>query len=106
MDRPLRVVLVRDRRPEERHDPIPEELIHRPLVAVDLRQHQLEGPVHHPVHVFRVEAFGEGGEPRHIHEEHGDLLALAFESTAGLQDLVGEVFRSVGRGWLGGRNEG
>lgn len=32
MDRTLGVVLMRDRGPEQRHDPIPKELIHRPLV--------------------------------------------------------------------------
>jgi hypothetical protein len=45
-----------------------------------------------------------------VGKEHGDLLALAFESGAGREDLVGEMCRHVGargtlrrRGWRRGR---
>jgi hypothetical protein len=34
-----------DRRPEERHDAVPQELVDRPLVAVDGGQDHLEGAV-------------------------------------------------------------
>jgi len=96
MDRTLGVVLMGDRGPEERHDPIPKELIHRPLVAVDLGQHHLEGPAHEAMDVFRVEALGEGGEPGDVHEEHRDLLALPFEGAVRGQDLFREVFGGIG----------
>ena len=63
MDGALRVILVGDRGAEQRHDPVAEELVHGALVAVHLGQHQFEGTIHQPVHVFRVEPFGERGEP-------------------------------------------
>ena len=58
VDGPARVVLVRDGRPEERHDAIPEELVDRALEAVHLGQHQIEGSAHEPVNFLGVEAGG------------------------------------------------
>jgi hypothetical protein len=40
--RPHRVVLVGDRRPEQRHDPVAHDLVHGALVAVDRLYHALE----------------------------------------------------------------
>jgi hypothetical protein len=96
MDRALGVVLMRDRGPKERHDSVPEELIHGPFVAVHLGQHQLEGLAHQAVDVFRVEPLREGGEPRDVHEEDRHLLALPFEGAARGQDLFREVFGGIG----------
>jgi hypothetical protein len=39
---PHRVILVGDRRPEERHDPVAHHLVHRTLVAVDRLHHAVE----------------------------------------------------------------
>ena len=50
------VVLVADGRAEQRHEAVPEELVDCALVAVDLRQHQLEGAVHQRVDVLGIEA--------------------------------------------------
>jgi hypothetical protein len=63
MDGALGVILVRNRRPKERHDAVAEELVHRPLVAMHLRQHQLKGPIHQAVNLFRIEPLRERGEP-------------------------------------------
>jgi hypothetical protein len=54
--RPLCVVLVGDWCAEQRHDPVAEELVHRPLITVNFRQHQLEGAVHEGVDVLRVQS--------------------------------------------------
>jgi hypothetical protein len=78
MDCALRVVLVGNRRPEEGHDPIAEELVHRALVAVNFGQHHLKGAIHQAMDFFRVEPFRERGEARDIHEENRHLLALPF----------------------------
>ena len=59
MHRAPRVVLVRDGRAEQRHDPVAEELVDRALVAVHLGQHQLEGARHEAVDVLGVEPLGE-----------------------------------------------
>ncbi len=50
------VVLVGDRRAEEGHHAVPEELVDGPLVAVDRRQDHLEGSVHEGVDILGVQA--------------------------------------------------
>ena len=98
MHRAPRVVLVGDRRAEQRHDAVAEELVDRALVAVDLGQHQLEGAGHEGVDVLGIEALGDRGEAGDVHEEHRDLLALALDRALGREDLLGEVLGGVGRG--------
>src|SRR5262249_8235748 len=109
MHRAPRMILMSDRRPEQRHDAVAEELIDGALVAMDFGQHQLEGTSHESVHVLRIQPIGHRGESRHVDKEHGDLLALAFESALRSEDLLGEMLRGVGRwkgrtsrGWAGG----
>jgi len=92
---PPGVVLVRHRGAEQRHDPVTEELVDRPLVAMHLGEHQLERSPHEPVDVLGIEPLGDGGEAGHVNEEDGDLLPLAFEGGLGSQDLLGEVARRV-----------
>ena len=106
VDGPARVVLVRDGRPEQRHDAVAEELIDRALVAVHLGQHEVEGPAHEPVDFLGIEAGGQGREPGDVHEQHRHLLALALERAGGGEDLLGQVLRRVGarRGELIGRS--
>ena len=57
--RPLRIVLVRDRRAEEGHDRVTFQAGHRPLVASDGLDEHLEGAVHDLHHILGVHA------PRH-----------------------------------------
>jgi hypothetical protein len=56
---------------------------------------QLEAALDDPVHLFRIEALGERGEPREVGEEHGHLPSLALERGAGLENLLGEMPRCV-----------
>jgi hypothetical protein len=49
-----RVVLVGHGRPEERHDPVAHDLIHRPLVPMDGLDHSLEDGVQELPGVFGV----------------------------------------------------
>jgi len=95
VDGPARVVLVGDGGAEERHDAVAEELVDRALVAVHLGQHEVEGAAHEPMHFLGVEALGQRGEPRDVHEEHRHLLALALEGAAGGQNFLGEVLRRI-----------
>src|SRR5262249_25192609 len=95
MHRAPRMILMSDRRPEQRHDAIAEELVDRAFVPVDFGEHQLEGAGHQPMDDFRVELLTERGETRDIHEQHGDLLALAFEGALRGKDLLGEVLGGV-----------
>ena len=95
LDRSARVILVRDRSPEQRHDSVAEELIDRTLVLVNLGEHQVESSSHQAMDDLRVEPLAERSEARHIHEEHGDLLALALDCTLRDKNLLGEVSRCI-----------
>jgi hypothetical protein len=95
-DRPPRLVFMGERRPEQGHKAVTQELIDRPLVAVDLDQGQLEKPVQEGVHGFGTHALSQDREVRQVAEKDGDLFALALEGASGGQDLLGEVLRGVG----------
>src|SRR5207247_9931379 len=108
--RPPGVILVGDRRAEERHDPVAGVLVHGPLEAVHALGEELEEAVEDAVPLLGVELLGEVHRALHIGEEDRHLLALAFEGGAGAQDLLGEVpGRVVARGprrLCGGRRRG
>src|SRR5262245_25609215 len=95
---PLRVVLVRDRRAEERHDAVAGVLVHRALEAVHPISEELEETINDPVPLLRIDLLGELHRPLDVGEEHRHLLALTLEHAAGAEDLLGEVLRGVSGG--------
>src|SRR5947199_7127302 len=104
--RALGVVLVRDRRPEERHDAVAGVLVYRALEAVHALGQQLEEAVDDPVPLLGIELLRQLHRALHVGEEHGHLLALAFERAACTEDLLGEMSRGVrARIGLPGRGE-
>ncbi len=104
------MIFVGDRRPEDRHDSIAGELVDRPLETVHPVGEDLEEAVHDPIPLFWIDLLAELHRPLHVGEQHRHLLALALESAAGGEDLLGEVLRGVGarvgcgRRDAGGRN--
>jgi len=72
------VVFVGDRRAEEGHDPIAEDVVDGPLVAVDRLHHGLDRAVEQGLRLLRVEALDQLGRALDVGEQDGDLLALAF----------------------------
>jgi hypothetical protein len=101
----LGVVLVRDRRPEERHDAVAGVLIHRALEAVDAVGEHLKEAVHGAVPLLGIELLGELHRALHVGKQYRHLLALALEGRAGGQDLLDEVTRRVRNGrrrWVSG----
>src|SRR5437867_589880 len=100
----LRVVLVRDRRAEERHDAVARVLVHRPLEAVHAVGEDHEEAVEDPVPRLGVELLGELHGALYVGEEDGYPLALAFEGRAGGEDLLGEVPGGIGAGREGTRS--
>ena len=101
-----RVILVRQRGAEERHEAIAEELVDGALVAVDLGQRRLEEAVEEVVHGVGPQPFGQRGGPDQVAEEHGDRLALALQCRARGEDALGEVARRVGIGGVRRRHGG
>src|SRR5262249_45843486 len=99
------VVLVGDRGAEDRHDAVPGELVDRTLEPVNPVGEDLEEAVHDPIPLLGIDLLAEVHRPFEICEEHRDLLALALESAARGEDLLGEMLRGVGarvrwRFWL------
>ena len=87
---------MRDRGAEQRHDPVPHDLVHRALVVVDGLHHLLQDGIEEPAGFLGVAVRQQLHRALDVGEEHGDLLALALEGIARSQDLLGEVPRGVG----------
>ena len=88
------VVLMPDRRSEQRHDPIAHHLVDGALVVMDGFHHPLEHRVEQLPRLLGVAVGEQLHGPLEVGEEHGDLLPLAFESALRGEDLLGEVLRS------------
>lgn len=58
-----------------------------------------ETAIHNRMDGLRIGLLGERAKADHIGKEHGDLLALAFQRTAGSQNFLCEILRRVGA-WL------
>ena len=92
------VVLMGDRRAEERHDPVAHHLVDRALVAVDGLHHPLEHRVEDLARFLGITVGEQLHRALEVGEEYGDLLALALQGGLGREDLLGEVLRGVGLG--------
>ena len=89
------MVLVSERRAEERHDAITHHLVHRALVAVHRFHHPLEHRVQEFAGVLGI-AFGqELHRALEVGEQDGHLLSFTLEGGLRADDLLGEVFRGV-----------
>src|SRR3989442_15597301 len=62
---------------EERHNPVAQQLVHRPTVLVHGLQRDLEGAVHNLADLLGIESLGQGGEAGDVREEYAHLSALA-----------------------------
>jgi len=73
--RAQRVVLVRDRDAEDRHDGVADVVLDRPAVALDHDAHAPEPPLHRPAQRLGIHAFAQRRRPDDIGEHHRDDLA-------------------------------
>ncbi len=89
------MVLVRDRRAEQRHDAVAGELVDRALEAVDALAEDREEALHDLAPLLGVAALGEVHRAHHVGEQHRHVLALPFQHAAGA-DLPGELLGDVG----------
>ena len=89
------MVLVGDRRAEERHDAVAHHLVDGALVAVDGLHHPLEDGVEELAGLLGIAVGEQLHRALEVGEEDGDLLALALEGALGGEDLLGEVLRGV-----------
>jgi hypothetical protein len=75
----LRMVLVRDRRAEQREDAVAGALHHVAIVAADRVDHQLESRIDDCARLFGIEVLLKLGRALDVGEERGDGFALAFD---------------------------
>jgi hypothetical protein len=75
-DGALRIVLVRNRRAEQGHDGVPDELLHRPAEALELVAEVLPVRRQQRANVLGVHPLGARREADEVGEEDGDDLAL------------------------------
>ena len=77
--RPDRVILVRHRRPEQRHDPVTHDLVDGAFVPVDGLHHPLEDGVEELPRLLGVPIREELHRALEVGEEHGHLLPLTLQ---------------------------
>jgi hypothetical protein len=92
-----RVVLMRDRRAEQRHDPIAQDPVDGALVAVHAVHHHSQRRIQDAPRVLRIGVLDQRERALDVGEQHGDLLALALERVARAEDPLGQMTRGVGR---------
>jgi hypothetical protein len=85
-DGTLRVVLVRCRSPKHRHHRIPDKLLHRPPVALDLSTQPLVIRPQPRPHILRIHALRRRREPDQIAEQNRDHLPLLLDRRSRLLD--------------------
>jgi len=83
-DRPLRIVLVHGRYPEDADDGVTDVLLDHPAVGLDLVADPLEVRREQVVDVLGVRPFRERREPHQVAEERGDDLPRLRDGTAGV----------------------
>jgi hypothetical protein len=93
-----RMVLVRQRRSEQRHDAVAHHLIDGPVVAMHRLHHARQHRVEDVPRLFGVAV----GEQLHrafdVGEQHRHVLAFALERSLRRQDAVSKMLRRVGFG--------
>src|SRR5262249_21908894 len=93
----LRVILVGDRRTEECHGAVPDELVDEAFEALDAVAEEEEEALHDLRPRLGVEVLCQLHRALHVDEEDADLLALALDRGFRLADLLGEERRVRGR---------
>ena len=90
------MVLVRDRRAEQRHDAVAQDPVDRAFVAMHGIHHHAERRIQDAPRVLRVGAFDQRERALDVGEQHGDLLALALAGPRASEDALGQVPRRAG----------
>ena len=90
------MIFMGERRPEQRHDSVPHDLVDRALVAVDGLHHQLEYGIKKLACLLGIAVCEQLHRAFHVGEQHRDLLALAFDRGARIENAFGQMARHRG----------
>ena len=77
------MIFMRNRRPKQGHNAIAHDLVHGAFVAVHGRHHALQHRVEELARLLRVAVGQQLHGAFEIGKQHRDLLAFAFQRTAG-----------------------
>jgi hypothetical protein len=94
---PHGVIFVGEGRAEEGHDPVAHDLVDGALVAVDGLHHPFEHGVEDLARLFGITVGEQLHRALEVGEEHGHLLAFAFQRGLRREDFLGEMLGRVGR---------
>ena len=86
------VILMRHWRAKQRHDAVAHDLVHRTLIAVHGRHQTLQYRVEELTRFLGIAVAQQFHGALQVREQHGDLLALAFQGTLRRADLLDEVW--------------
>ncbi len=103
---PYGVVFMGNRRPKQGHNPIAQDLVHGPFIAVHGRHHALQHRVENLTRLLGVAVGQQCQRAFEIGKQYRDLLTFAFQGAAASEDFLGEVRGRVGvwgTHWLFGR---
>jgi len=81
--RPLRIILTRGRRPEQRHHRVTDELLHGPAEPLQLGPQPCVKRGQQRADVLRVYLLGPGGKAHQVGEQHGHDLAFLMSRRPG-----------------------
>ena len=90
------MILVGERRAEQRHDPVAHHLVDRALVVMHRLHHAFEHGIEDLARLLGIAVGEQFHRALQVGEQHRDLLALAFERGLRGEDLLGEVLGRVG----------
>jgi hypothetical protein len=85
-----------DRGAKQRHNAIAHDLVHRALITVHSFHHALQDRIEELPGLLGVTVGQQLHGALQVSEEHGHLLALAFQGSLRLEDLLGQVPWRVG----------
>ena len=93
-----RMILVRNRCAEQRHDAVANDFVDRALVAMHGIHHHADCPIEDAACFFRIVAFEDLERAFDVGKQHRDVLALARHQRSGIKDASRQVIRRVGLG--------
>ena len=99
---PHRMVFMGQGRPKQGHDAIAHDLVDGALIAMHGGHHAFQHGIKELPGLLRIAIGQQFHGALEVGKQHGDLLALAFQRTAGGEDFLGEIGRGVGEGCLCG----
>jgi hypothetical protein len=94
---PYRVILMRNGGTEQCHDAIAHNLIDSPFVAMHGRHHPFQHRIEELPCFLRIAIGQEFHGAFEVGKEHGDVLAFAFQGTAGRQNFLSKIGGRVGQ---------